>query len=81
MAALNVAISAKAMALLNGTLLGDFIQEGVVQPDGSIEITLAANSHGKLVSAAAQNPALGGRLIAIVARLQGQGQGQGNGAR
>jgi len=75
MATLNVAISAKALALLDGTLIGNFITEGAQEADGTYTITLGPGTNGRLISAAAQNPVLGGRFIALVARAQGQGQG------
>ena len=73
MPSLIVAISDKAKARLQGTLLGDFILGGETLADGSIEITLGPGTNGQLIAAAAQNPELGGRFIALVAQAQGQG--------
>jgi hypothetical protein len=77
LASIIVAISDKAMAHLQGTLIGDFIAEGAVLPDGSREITLGPGTNGQLIAAAAQHPELGGRFIALVARAQGSGNGNG----
>jgi hypothetical protein len=76
MAVLGVAISPKAMALLSGTPIGEFIAEGVEQPDGTRQITTNVGTIAQLQAMnAPEHQALIGRFIALVGQAQG-GQGQ-----
>jgi hypothetical protein len=53
MAVLNVAISAKALAILQGTDLGTLLSEATVEEDGSYTIAMTGRAYGQMRAAQA----------------------------